>query len=294
MDLAGAGIRTLTGALADLHLHSTASDGTLPPEAVVARAAEVGLAAIALTDHDTLAGLAGAIAAGERSGIRVVGGCEFSVAAPWGEMHLLGYFLPPGDAGLEALLLRQREDRARRARAMVERLRHHDLPVSDEAVLRHAAGGSIGRPHVARALVETGVVGTVDEAFERWLRRGRPAYIPKVLPSLEEVAGQVHAAGGIVSAAHLRERGTRMALERFIEQGLDALEVRHPAHPPELEARLLGTARALGLVPSGGSDWHGEIAAGSHGALGSAAVPLEWLDALAARRPASPGGIPCP
>lgn len=286
MDLAGTGVPPLTGPLADLHLHSTASDGTLPPEAVVARSAEAGLAAIALTDHDTLAGLPAAVTEGERRGVRVVGGCEFSVAAPWGEMHLLGYFLPAADEALGALLARQRTDRARRAAAMADRLRRHGLPVSDDAVLRVAGGGALGRPHVARVLLEAGVVTTLDEAFERWLRRGRPGFVPKSLPSLGEVAGVVHDAGGIVSAAHLKERGTRGALEQFVSQGLDAVEVRHPSHPPELEARLLGVARDLGLAPSGGSDWHGEIEAGSHGELGGSAVPLAWLEALEARRPA--------
>lgn len=284
MDLAGTGVRPLTG-LADLHLHSTASDGTLPPEAVVARSAEAGLAAIALTDHDSLAGIPAAVDAGRRLGVRVVGGCEFSVAAPWGEMHLLGYFLPGADAALEALLARQRADRERRAGEMAGRLRQHGLPVSDQAVRRASAGGAMGRPHVARVLVEAGVVTTLDEAFDRWLGRGRPGFVPKVLPTLDEVAGVVHAAGGIVSAAHLKERGSRGALQHFQRQGLDAVEVRHPSHAPELEARLLGTARELGLAVSGGSDWHGEIAAGTHGALGSTAVPLEWLDALEARRP---------
>lgn len=226
------------------------------------------------------------MAEGDRLGIRVVGGCEFSVSAPWGEMHLLGYFLPAADAALDGLLWRQRADRERRAGEMAERLRRHGLPVSDDAVRRVAGGGALGRPHLARVLIEAGVVATMDEAFERWLRRGRPGFVPKTLPALAEVAGVVHAAGGIVSAAHLKERGTRGALEQFLPLGLDAVEVRHPSHSPELEARLLGHARALGLVPSGGSDWHGEIADGTHGSLGSSAVPLDWLDALEARRPA--------
>ncbi|HJS46961.1 MAG TPA: PHP domain-containing protein [Gemmatimonadales bacterium] len=285
MDLAGPGVRPLT-ALADLHLHSTASDGTLPPEAVVARGAALGLAAVALTDHDTLAGLPAATAEGERLGVRVVGGCEFSVAAPWGEMHLLGYFLPPGDPDLEEFLVRQRADRERRAGEMAGRLRRHGLPVSDEAVRRVAGTGALGRPHVARVLLEAGVVGTMDEAFERWLRRGRPGFVAKTLPTLSVVAGLVHAAGGVVSAAHLKERGTRATLAQFQSEGLDALEVRHPAHSPDLEARLLDLARGLRLGISGGSDWHGEIAHGSHGALGASAVPLDWLDALEARRPA--------
>ena len=279
------GVRTLTSGRADLHAHSTASDGIEPPEAVVARAGAAGLAVLALTDHDTLAGIPAAQEAGTRLGVRVVAGCEFSVAAPWGEMHLLGYFLAPGAVPLEALLQRQRDDRARRAAAMVDRLRAHDLPVTLEQVHVLAAGGAIGRPHVARALLEAGVVTTMDEAFERWLRHGRPGFMPKTLPTLAEVSGVVHALGGVVSAAHLRERGTRSALARMLEQGLDAVEVRHPAHPAELQARLAATAAALGLGCTGGSDWHGGDAASTHAPLGSHAVPLAWLEDLESRRP---------
>jgi len=151
----------LRGPIIDLHVHSTASDGELAPEAVVARAAAAGLAAIALTDHDTLGGVPAAIAAGERLGVRVVGGCEFSVAAPWGEMHLLGYFLSPGTKVLEDFLIECRADRSRRGRAMVDRLHRLGIPVSHEDVMAEAEGGAVGRPHVARALVRRGQVANV-------------------------------------------------------------------------------------------------------------------------------------
>jgi len=256
----------------------------------VARAARLGLRAIALTDHDTVAGVAEALAAGERLGVPVVAGCEFSVAAPWGEMHLLAYFLPVANPRLEAFLEGCRGGRARRADAIVAKLHAAGVPLDAAAVARAAAGGAIGRPHVARALVREGYAASVNEAFDRWLGVGRAAYVPKELPTLATVAALVHELGGIVSAAHLRDRATRPVLETFRDDGLDALEVRHPLHDPATRSRPAKLARQLGLAASGGSDWHGDGDTGhAHGALGSEAVPDEWLVALEARRPAGAG-----
>jgi predicted metal-dependent phosphoesterase TrpH len=271
----------------DLHLHSSASDGAFPPAAVVKRAASTGIRALALTDHDTLAGVPAAMQAGAELGIRVVGGCEFSVAAPWGEMHLLGYFLPYGSTTLEQFLATCRADRERRGRAMVARLHRVGVALSEEDVLAEAEGGAIGRPHVARALVRRRLVATVGEAFDRYLARGRPAFVEKTLPTFAAVATLVHRVGGIVSAAHLRERGTRAVLEQFQAEGLDAVETRHPAHDPDQRARLTDHALALGLLRTGGSDWHGEsIGDEGHAAIGSEAVPLEWLEQIEQARPA--------
>jgi 3',5'-nucleoside bisphosphate phosphatase len=211
---------------------------------VVRRAGDAGLSAVALTDHDTLAGIPEALAAGERYGVRVVAGCEFSVAAPWGEMHVLGYLLPSQSAELEAFLERCRADRVRRAREMVNHLQRLGLDLSFENVLQESDGAAVGRPHVARALVR-------------------------------------HAGGGVVSIAHLKERGTREIVERFKGEGLDAIETRHPSHDPDLRARLTDIAIQLGLLRTGGSDWHGDPEPGStHGAMGSQQVPREWLDRL--------------
>lgn len=273
----------------DLHTHSTASDGSLAPGAVVASAREAGLAAIALTDHDSVAGIAEAVEAGAEAGVRVVAGCEFSVAAPWGEMHVLGYFLPVGDEVVEGFLDRCRADRLRRAGVMCGRLRDIGLDVTLEAVLEEAAGGAVGRPHVARAVVRAGGADNVNEAFDKFLGRNKPAYADKVLPAFTEVAELVHAAGGVVSAAHLRDRATRPVLQRLKREGLDAVEVRHPRHAPEVRSRIAGLATVLDLARTGGSDWHGDIGPGEeHGSLGSQTVPEEWLDRLEARRP-TPG-----
>jgi 3',5'-nucleoside bisphosphate phosphatase len=278
----------------DLHLHSTASDGSVSPGQVVVRAKAAGLRAMALTDHDTLAGLPEAMAEGARLGIRVVGGCEFSVRAPWqeersggagGELHVLGYFLQPGQGAVERFLEERRADRTRRGAAMVERLCALGVALEPEDLVREADGGAVGRPHLARLLLRRGLVSNVQEAFDRYLGVGRAAYVDKRLPGFREVADLVHAAGGVVSAAHLRDRGTRRTLTSLAALGLDAVETRHPRHYPELRARLTGLALELNLARTGGSDWHGdELAPNDSGSrLGGQQVPEEWLVHLESR-----------
>lgn len=269
----------------DLHLHSTASDGALAPAEVVRRAADVGLVAMALTDHDTIAGVPEAVTEGERLGVRVVAGCEFSVAAPWGEMHVLGYHLPVGDGEVGDFLEHCREGRVTRSRRMVGALQAWGVDIEHEDVEAEAAGGAIGRPHVARVLVRRGKVESVDEAFNLYLGRGRPGYVDKVLPSFREVADLVHRAGGLVSAAHLRDRATRSFLSTLQREGLDAVEALHPSHSPDTRTRITANASALGLLTTGGSDWHGGGGADhSRSAMGSESVPAAWLEAMDARR----------
>jgi Predicted metal-dependent phosphoesterases (PHP family) len=289
--LTSAGAPTAAG-LVDLHVHSTASDGSLAPEAVVGRARSAGLAAMALTDHDTLAGVPAAVAAGERLGVRVVGGCEFSSAAPWGEMHVLGYFLPSHSPELEGFLARCRADRVRRAQEMVARLQRLGVGLDFDAVLSQANGGAVGRPHVARAIVRHGGAIDISDAFDRFIGRGRPAFVDKNLPSFREIADLVHSVRGLVSVAHIKERGTRSFLERLKREGLDAVEIRHPSHDPDLRARLTDIAMRLGLLRSGGSDWHGDPEPGeTHGSLGSQDVPIEWLERLEAVRAEPPAPV---
>jgi predicted metal-dependent phosphoesterase TrpH len=273
----------------DLHCHSTASDGMLPPAAVVQVAADVGLSAIALTDHDSTAGLDEAREAGEVLGVQVIGGCEFSVAAPWGEMHLLGYFIPTGDPAIEAFLVEARAMRADRTGAMLDRLQGLGIRLDRKEVLREADGGALGRPHVARVLHRGGHVHSIQAAFDKYLGRGRPAYVDKVLPTLREVADLVHRRGGVVSAAHLKSFGTLEQLTALQADGLDAVEVRHPSHNGDRVATITEAALALGLARSGGSDWHGEMdTIGTHATLGSQQVPEAWLADLAAcRQPVS-------
>lgn len=252
---------------------------------MVERVKAAGLSAFALTDHDTLAGLPEALAAGERLGIRVIAGCEFSTSAPWGgEMHVLGYFLPVDDGTVEEFLIRCRSDRRTRAERMVQKLNAHGVALTLDDVAAIAGGGALGRPHVARALVAKGHVGHQQEAFDRWLGRGRAAYVDKKLPTFKAVAELVHRAGGVVSAAHLKDRASRGVLEKLKGEGLDAVETRHPSHDPDVRSRLTDWTIALDLGRSGGSDWHGDGEEMRHGSLGSQEVPVEWVGELEARR----------
>ena len=263
------------------------------PEAVAERAHAAGLAALALTDHDTLAGLAAATAAGEPLGVRIVSGCEFSVRAPWGELHVLAYFLPTDNPGLNGFLAQARTARELRGAQMVEKLQRLGVEIDLEDLAFQAGSGAVGRPHVARALVDAGAVQDFEEAFDRYLGHGRPAFVAKPLPALREVADLVHGTGGLVLAAHLGERGHAGQLKAFKADGLDGIEVRHPSHPKHVEARLTKLARELELAISGGSDWHGEEnSALAHAPLGGMDVPLEWLEELERRRAKVYGGKP--
>ena len=227
--------------------------------------------------------------AGEPLGVRIVSGCEFSVKAPWGELHLLGYFLPPGDARLGEFLAGTRAARHRRAEQIVAHLRRLGVAIELGDVVRAADGGALGRPHVARVLVQRGVSVDMNDAFARYLGRGRPAYVEKPLPTLSQVAELVHAVGGVAVAAHLGDHGTEGQIRQFHKQGLDGLEVRHPSHSPGTERRLTGIAQRLGMAISGGSDWHGDQELGdSHAPLGGLDVPFEWLEKLEERRATPP------
>jgi predicted metal-dependent phosphoesterase TrpH len=261
-------------------MHSTASDGAVAPAEVVRHAAEAGLEVIALTDHDTLAGVPPAVEAGATLGVRVIAGCEFSVRARWGEMHLLGYFLL-GSEPVARFLEEQREMRRTRARRMVERLDRLGVRVTYDEVLAQAAGGAVGRPHVARALVGRGAVPDVPAAFQQYIGWRRPAFVAKDLPDVERVTELVRSAGGVTSAAHLGDRGSRSTLEALQAQGVDAIEVQHPMHDDERAAKLDRWTEELGMLRTGGTDWHGDATTELNRApLGSVRVPEPWLEAL--------------
>ena len=284
MDHARAGVPALTDSGADLHLHSTASDGAKSPAEVVRQAADEGLACIALTDHDSVAGFAAATDEGERVGVRILTGCELSVLGPAGELHLLAYAFQPDHGELIDFLAAAKAARVSRAATIVRALAARGVALTLAEVEREADGAPIGRPHVARALIARGAVRTFAEAFDRLLGQGRPAFVPKELPDLRNATALVRRAGGVTSAAHLRHRGTRQLLSELMEQGVDAVEVVHPSHSPDVRGKLDRLAGDLGLLRSGGSDWHGAAELSpSHGTLGALRVPLAWVDALCRR-----------
>jgi predicted metal-dependent phosphoesterase TrpH len=264
----------------DLHAHSTASDGAATPAGLVAAARQAGLAAIALTDHDTVAGVRAAIVAAEGNGLRVVPGVELSAVDAAGETHLLGLHLANLEV-LDARLAELRDMRRTRAERIVQRLNALGVRVTMEDVLEQAAGGAIGRPHVARALIAHGWAGDMRTAFDRYLAAGRPAYVPKDRLSLADAISMVHRAGGVAVLAHPGASATLERLKALAVLGLDGVEVRHPSHDEGEIARILALTERLGLVPSGGSDWHGQPD-GSR-ALGVMRVPSEWLERQDAR-----------
>jgi predicted metal-dependent phosphoesterase TrpH len=259
----------------DLHMHSTASDGSRPPGDVVREAKRVGLCAIALTDHDTLDGLAEAEMVGRELGVRIVRGVELSAVEGDVETHILGLHL--GDAAaLEAHLVSLREMRRTRAERMVAKLNDLGVRVELASVLDQAAGGAIGRPHVARAMIAEGWAVDFRDAFERYLGNGKPAYVAKDRLAVRDAIELIHGAGGIAVLAHPASGGTRERVEAFVREGIDGIEVRHPSHSSEDIARLGALVEHFSLVPSGGSDWHG--AADGPRILGMMRVPRAWLE----------------
>jgi predicted metal-dependent phosphoesterase TrpH len=279
------------GATVDLHLHSTASDGLLAPAAVVAAARSVGLVAIALTDHDTVDGVREARQAAERDGIRMVAGIELSAEEDTDEVHVIGLHLEDLDR-LSESLRELREARVVRARVIVDRLRELGAVISFDAVMGYSAGGAVGRPHVARALIDAGLARDFRDAFDRYLGIGRPAYVPKRRLSAAEAIQLVHSSGGLAFWAHPGECGSEQRVRALVEVGLDGLEVLHPSHSADEVPRLSALCEAIQLLPTGGSDWH--ATPGTTRSLGNQAVPLSWLErhdaALSAR--ASSGSRP--
>jgi 3',5'-nucleoside bisphosphate phosphatase len=273
--------------LIDLHLHTTASDGLLAPAALVARAAACGLRTISVTDHDTLAGVAEADAAAHRHGLRLVCGVEVTAIEDDRDVHMLAYFIDPSNAAFAAFLEAQRRDRLRRVRAIADRLAALGSPIDCGPLLALAAGKpghSIGRPQIADALVAAGRAVNRDDAFDRFLAPGAPAFVPRSGPAPETVIAVVCRAGGIVSLAHPGLTKMDHIIPRLAAAGLASLEVRHSDHDVATEERYRQTAARHGLAVSGGSDFHGD--AGRRASLlGSVTLSAGELATLETRRP---------
>ena len=267
---------------ADLHTHTRASDGLLTPQQLVTLATQRGLGAIAITDHDTVDGYLVARDLPGRS-IRLVAGVELSCTVDGVDVHILGYGFDPDDAGLTMLLGQRSGQRLDRATGIVERLVALGAPVSLDRVRAIAGSGTVGRPHIARALVEAGHAGTVGDAFARYLATGRPAFIERPILPPEEAIAAIHAAGGAAVLAHPLYSSTYQEfLPNLVEHGLDGLEVHYPDHNDATRARLGALAERFGLIATGGTDFHADYGRSGRG-LGDVTVPVTVIDTLTGR-----------
>lgn len=279
----------------DLHTHSTASDGTVPPAGIVRLAAQEGLSAIALTDHDTVAGLPEFLAAGRELGITAVPGVELAVRGPSGTMDILGLWLPEHPAGLIEALTFLNARRAERNRDIAKRLASLGLDVTYEEIEAKAAGGTVGRPHIAQVLRDKGYVRSVQEAFETWIGDTGKAYLPKEVLKPETAVQLLKAEGATVLLAHPGHyRLTHKDLEKFLKSmaphGMDGLEAYYPDHDARHTRLYMDMARRLDMLPSGGSDYHGRIKPDNR--IGKPPIPDAVLEALLERR--SRQGLPVP
>jgi len=240
----------------------------------VEAAARCGLDAIALTDHDTMGGVSAARVAGDRLGIRVIAAVELSAFFDDHEVHLLALHVSRFEQ-LERRLTELRALRYSRGQRIVEKLNELGIPITFEEVLQQAAGGAVGRPHIARAMIARGAVHDFRDAFARYLGGSGAAFVPKDKLSIEDAISIAHEAGALAIWAHPGDAGRRERLEPLIAAGLDGVEIRHPGHSREDIRRLDALCNFFNLVPSGGSDWHG----GEEGPrrLGAMNIPLEWL-----------------
>ena len=258
----------------DLHLHTTASDGQLSPEALVAAAARVGCVAMAVTDHDTVAGIPAARDAATRAGLTFVAGIEMTAVAEDVDVHILGYGIDITDSTLDHFLRVQRERRLDRVAAIGDRLAQLGAPVDVTSLLATPAtsGRSVGRPAVAALLVAAGHAADLADAFDRYLAEGRPAFLPRIGPEPAEVVVRLRASGGLSSIAHPGKLQRDHLIAPMIEAGLGAIEVYHPDHAVADVVRYQTMADRHGLLVTGGSDFHGAGSA-RDAALGHVGLP---------------------
>jgi len=275
---------------ADLHLHTRHSDGIHTPREVLRLAAQAGLAAVAITDHDTVAGIAPARRAAATLGIELVPAVEVGVAYQGEDIHVLGYFIDPEDEALLRLLRGLRRNRRDRLREMVRRLRLLGFPltVAEVAAQTHR-GAPLGRPHVAAALAQAGWIESYNDAFRFYIGHDGPAYLPNQTPPPEDVARVLREAGGVPVLAHPAAYNSPSVLERFVAAGVRGLEVFHPRQNPKETAWLRASARRLGLLQTGGSDYHG--GGRSDAPPGTCTVSADLLRRLRAARPRRRSGI---
>ena len=265
----------------DLHLHTNHSDGADSPRRVVERAVEMDLAAIAITDHDTVSGVEEAADAAAETGPELLAGVEISSALGGIEVHILGLGVDRRHGPFLDALQRQAEGRLDRARRMVERLNELGVPVDLHKVLARAADGAIGRMHVAQEIVTVGYAETVQGAFDKYIKAGRAAFVPKEVVAVDRAVEIIHQAGGLAFVAHPGLGGLHERLDTLLHYAFDGVEVYHSRHTPAMVKRLKEVASAKGLLVTGGSDCHGTIK-GEAPLMGTAKVPYECFARLKA------------
>jgi predicted metal-dependent phosphoesterase TrpH len=277
----------------DLHTHSICSDGTDPPEQIPELAVAAGCSAVALTDHDTLAGIGRARTRARDLGVELVAGCEVSCRYRGTSAHVLVYFVEDGEGPLQEELGRLRKDRVARNRRLAARLQELGIPITyDDIVGAAAAEESAGRPHVAALLVQHGVAESIPDAFDRWLGEGQPAYVPKARVTPAEIAVAAHASGGVAVLAHPLTLGLDMpsldgVAADLAAAGFAGMEAYYGRYTLIERAELVSIARRNGLVPTGGSDYHGTVKADLWVGKGDGdlSVPDDVLYELRERRP---------
>jgi predicted metal-dependent phosphoesterase TrpH len=276
----------------DLHTHTTASDGRCTPAELVTRAKHAGVTVLSVTDHDTVAACDAAQASCADAGIEFVTGIEITAVRNEADVHILGYFIDPRSPPLLAFLAAQRQQRLERIRRMIDRLRPLGITLDADAILQPAIANpntAVGRPWIARALVAGGHVATTNEAFDVWLARGRPAFVPREGAAPADVIARIHDAGGIASLAHPGLVGRDGWIPEFAAAGLDAIEAYHTDHDEPTTGRYRAIAERHNLAITGGSDYHADE---SHGAVrpGGTSLPREDYARLTATARASASG----
>jgi predicted metal-dependent phosphoesterase TrpH len=266
---------------ADLHLHTFFSDGTYSPEEMVSKARQKDLSAIALTDHDTVEGCARTAAACKAASLEFIPGTELTAEHDDHELHILGYFIDTLHPNLLAQIARFQEVRQNRIREIVERLNQQNVPLATEAVFKLANCRAPGRPHVARALVQAGLCSSLDEAFERFLKKNRPAWVPKFKISAADAIALIHEAGGVAVWAHPGLSHADEVISGLVEADLDGIECFHTKHSTSLSEHYLEMADEFDLLVTGGSDCHG-MSKGKP-LIGTIKLPYQHVGKLKAR-----------
>ena len=263
----------------DLHLHTNHSDGSDSPTRVVERAAEAGLTAMAITDHDTVSAIAEASDAAVQFGIEFLAGVEISSKLDRNEVHILGLGVDSGPGPLVDALQKQAAARRERADRIVAKLNKLGVPVEREAIARQTSEGVVGRMHIAKEIVALGHARSVQHAFDKYIKSGRPAHVPKEVLAVGDAVDLIHAAGGLAIVAHPGLGGLHHRLDELLSYPFDGIEAQHSRHSPGQILRFTEIAQSRGLLISGGSDCHGTIK-GEEPLMGSVQVPYAIYENL--------------